>query len=318
MSKTAKQNIIIYLCVGIVLLIIGTGFFLATRTSQTRMAVERPNGLIGQFAVSPSPHFMEVRPGLMFKVDTGSDVSTITKRDLAVLDSLGFKAQEMFYPVLGRNGVGDTRLYTKRYRVSLPLYQWKSSVDSSGTVIHTCLYNTQNVVTDVDFVLSKTDFSVLGIDFLENFKMEHKIDARTVSLYFEEPQGYEFCTDLIESTHLFDLLTLSHRYYMTCRIDNDRNDYFLDTGLQRAFIKRPSNELTPGGRHLRKEQTRSLRGVYDAVADPDAWIEIGNRQGPSVVYYYDTDEESHAINPINMLNFDILIDFPNHKVMLRK
>lgn len=318
MSKNTRQNILIYSCSAILLLILGIGFFLATRTSQTKMSIERTTGVIGQFAVSPSPHFMEIRPGLMFKVDTGSDVSTITEHDLAVLDSLGFKAQEMYYPVLGRNGIGDTHLYTKRYRVSLPLYQWKTAIDSSGTLIHTCLYNTQNIINNIDFVKSETGFSVLGIDFLENFKLEHRIHSRTVSLYLEEPQGYEFCTDLIESSLLFDIITLSHRYYMNCRIDNDPNQYFLDTGLQRAFIKRPSNEITPGGRRLKKEQTRSLRGVYDAVSDPDAWIEIGNRQGPATVYYYDTDEETHAINPINMLNFDILIDFPNRKIMLRQ
>ena len=118
--------------------------------------------MLGELLIDSVPQYVVIRPGLMFKLDTGSDYSAITERDLHFLDSLGFKATESYYPILGRNGRGDVKLKTKRYTLSLPLYMWDTTTDSLGNIRQNCNYNASNVLANVDFVPASTEFSVLS------------------------------------------------------------------------------------------------------------------------------------------------------------
>ncbi len=318
---TAKRKGILVLSaiiIPIVVLMAGLIFF-ATRASQTNIIVANPNGCIGEMPINNQLQLVELRPGLCFRIDTGSDFSTITEHDLAVLDSLGFKYERHFYPVMGRDGRGDMKFETERFTVTLPLYMWKMKADSAGPYRYECQYGSMNTLKNVDFVPSRTGFSVLGIDFLENFKVEFRSKEKMLALYLDTPSGYENSTTLKPKKTLLNILTLSRRYYIEMMVDGDVNDYFLDTGIQHAFVKRPSDDLTPDGKHIAKDYIQSLRGRYAALADPDGWLKIGNREGKAKINYYDNDEEDYAVNLFNMFrDVDMLLDFPEHSLCFSK
>lgn len=314
-----KKKVIFISIASVILLLTCFALFLYTRTSQEQMAPERSSGLIGSFALHSSPRFVEVRPGLMFKIDTGSDYSSITEKDLAFLDSLGFKATESTYPELGRNGAGDLLFKTHRITVDLPIYKWNSFTDSTGMKIKQCLFNESNVIRNVDFVPTTLPYSVLGIDFLEKFNVEFKAGEGLLSLYINTPEGYEPCAPLKISNSLIDWLTVSNRYFLPVTVDNVTDNYFFDTGVPRAFIKRPMKQLDPDSPHVTDDTVVNNRGKYPAKADPNGWVTIGDRQGKHIIYYYDTDEESHSINPLNMFdNIDIVFNFPDQMLYFRK
>ncbi len=313
-----KKKIFFIVLILLVVITAGIVIFFSTRTSQEDLTAERPTGLLGNLAIT-SPQFVELRPGLVFKIDTGSDYSSITEKDIAFLDSLGYHATVSTYPLVGRNGAGELLYKKERIKVDLPLYKWTSHTDSTGMTIKHCLFNASNVLHNVDFVRTKLPFSVLGIDFLEKFNVEYKASEGLIGLYFNTPDGYEPCATLTPSNSPLNWLTLSHRYYLPVTVDDVTDNYFFDTGTPRAFIKRPLKQLDPDTPHLSPDTVETNRGEYPAEADSDGWIVIGNRQGKHVVYYYDSDEETHSINPLNMFDdIDMLFDFPDQKLYFRK
>lgn len=316
MTYKTKKRIIWSVVLTTLALLIAAILFFSTRTSQTNLHADRTNGLIGELSITSNPIFFQIRPGLTFKVDTGSDISTISHKDVAFLDSLGFSVKKSFYPVYGRNGVGEMELTAERYTVSLPLYSWDYQTDSNGKRIRTCNFNDSNILHDVDFQISESDISVLGIDFLEKFKMEYKAGKGTIAFYLEDPVDYEYFAPIHTSYSPNSILTLSRRYYLDVSVDEDVDEYFIDTTLRKVFVKRPKRELSESAKNNKPEIISSLRGVYRAIPE-NGWIKIGNREGESVVHYYDNDEENYAINPLYISKFDVLLDFPNKQIKFR-
>lgn len=322
MTRKKKKILILTAIITPVVLLLAFLLFFGTRTSQTDITIDRTSGCLGEMAILSSlssNQFVNIRPELRFKLDTGADMSTITEHDLHVLDSLGFKIEKKFYPVLGRDGAGNLKFETVRYSVSLPLYKWKVTTDTLGNRKFECQYTSLNVLHNVDFAPSRTGFSVIGIDLLEKFKVEFRNTDKLIALHFDQPAGYENATEMVTTPTLINWLTLGHRYNLDLTVDNRTNRYFFDTGLQRVFVKRPKNEVPSIGKNLRKEKVRSFRGEFDAVADPKGWLEIGNREGDAIIHYYDNDEEDYAFNPINMFDaLNVLVDFPNRQLMFSK
>jgi hypothetical protein len=317
MSDKTKKKVIWTIVAIVVAIAAAISFLLGTRTSQTNLSAERPAGKLGELAISEMPQFFTIRPGLTFKIDTGSDASFITEEDLKTLDSLGFKATKSFYPLMSRDGIGDTRFTTERYTVSLPLYTWTSERDSLGNLQQSCNYDSFNILHNVDFQKSETGFSTLGIDFLEKFKIIYLNRKKLLAIYFEDPMGFEVCAQMHTKLSISQYFSPGMRYYVDIAVDNDTNEYFLDTGVQRAFVKRPKNEHADYPDKSHNDSVESLRGKYPAIKD-SAWVKIGNREGETIVYFYDNDEEKYALNPFNMFDLDIMLDFPNKQVKFRK
>ena len=73
-------------------------------SSQDDIKPDRTSGRLCYLPILNSPGEVELIPGLRFKIDTGSDLSTITMSDLELLDSLGFEVHKKIYPVVGRDG----------------------------------------------------------------------------------------------------------------------------------------------------------------------------------------------------------------------
>lgn len=316
MTSKTKKGIIWSVVLTTLTLFVCALLFFSTRTSQTNLQIERANGMIGELPITNNPIYFLVRPGMTFKVDTGSDFSTISRKDLAFLDSLGFSTKKSFYPVYGRNGVGEMELTTERYTVSLPLYSWDCKTDSNGTRSYTCNFDNSNILHNVDFQISESDISVLGIDFLEKFKMEFQAAKCTVALYLEDLIDYEYFAPIHISYSPNSIFTLSHRYYLDASVDEDVDEYFIDTALRKVFVKRPTKELPESAKKNMPEVISSLRGVYRSIPE-NGWIKIGNREGAADVHYYDNDEEDYAINPLNISKFDVLLDFPNKQIKFR-
>jgi len=316
-SKTTK-TIVVTVIVLLVVLSVSAVFF-STRTSQNHIQTERQNGIVGEMFIDYKNQSVILRPCLRFKFDTGADFSSITEEDLKGLDSLGYKVTESTYPIFGRDGKGDLRFETKRYTVELPLYQWDVSTDSVGNTKAKCLFSKVNVLKSVDFAPSRTGFSVLGMDFIEKFIVEHRAKEGLVALYFEEPTGYEPGGKIYKSISPIHWITLSHRYYINLTINNDTRGYFLDTGIRQAFVKRPKSALPLELNKALLDTVSSYRGAFPAIINPNGWLAIGNRQGKTPVFYYDDDEEDYAINPLNIINdIDMLFDFPHKSLKFRK
>ncbi|WP_302996822.1 hypothetical protein, partial [uncultured Muribaculum sp.] len=170
-SKTTITLIVVLLCA-----ILCYGFVLS-RTSQNDISSDNPDGIVGTMSLSGSPFVAEIAPGLMFKIDTGSDLSTITAEALATLEKMGYHPRKEIYPVLGRDGMGDIQLSATRYKIDLPFHHKVYENDST-------IYNEIiNVIHNVDFAPSKNGLSVLGIDFLQKFKIEYQYHNKALNLY---------------------------------------------------------------------------------------------------------------------------------------
>lgn len=287
-------------------------------SSQDDIYADRPEGCIGMMPIRQiNPIFVEAAPGVLFRLDTGSDVSSITENDLETLRKAGYEAKKSFYPVIGRDGLGKTKINTTRYTVTLPLHLYVYDTDSVGNKHERLIRSSHNDLHNVDFVPSETGFSVLGIDFLERFKVEYQYDVNAIGLYFSRPEGYQDLAPIKYSLLPSKTIWLGHRYYMDLTIDRKTDSYFLDTGLQYVHFRLPSTEVKRSRRVMKDHKVRSTLNIFDAKVDHDAWMEVGNRAGTQSAYYYDTSEESYAFNPFNLFDQDVLIDFGAKSLALK-
>lgn len=296
------------------LLIVVFGAIYASLTmlsSQKSIKPDHGGGLIGIMPLRDNMLEVEVVPGLRFKLDTGSDMSTITQEDLHLLDSLGFTAKKSFYPVVGRDGSGDLHLETDRYTVTLPMMNYKFTTDSTGVKTATASRSDVNRLHNVDFTLSRTGQSVLGIDFLEKFQVEYQHLNRAIALYDEQPDNYQKCSEITYSRSPAHGLWLGKRYYMTLdlNVNGVVDNFFLDTGLRTGNLKLPRDMAANTSGKLRTDTVYSARGIFPALSADNVLVGIGDRIGRATVIYYNNDEEDKAFNPIRMINQDFLMDF---------
>lgn len=314
--KQNKSKLIIISSV-IAAIVFGIYGLMLTLGSHESMHVDRPEGRLCTMPVAGVPLFVTVAPGLEFKIDTGADASSITEEGLARLEELGYKAERRVYPVFGRNGVGLMNWTFTRYQVDVPLYDYSSTVDSLGNVTHEVIPESLNVLHDVDFVPSSTGFSVLGVDFLQKFKIEYRYEEQAVSLYFDTPEGYEPFAELTVSHSPLKDMWQGNRYYLTIAVQDVKNDYFLDTGLQRAHLRLPMSEFNRSPKELVSDTIRTMIEKHPALVDNEGWVCIGDRCGSAAVWYCDTSEEPYTFNPFNYLKQDFLLDLDGRKLMLR-
>ncbi len=310
-----KKSIIpILIVISVALIVYG---YLAAQSSQEYMMPDRSYGKLGEMPIEGDPLYITIAPGLQFKIDTGCDLTTISEHDLALLDSLGYKAKKSFHFVLGRNIMGDIMMRTTRYTVDLPLYLYDTAVDSIGRVVNTPIASSLNVLHNVDFVPSRTSTSVIGIDFLEKFKVEYEYDSGLVALYLDDPEDYEPVADLYMSNSPVDAIWLGHRYYIDASVEDRSHGFFIDTGIRNVNLKLPVGELKYAGKKLLNDTVASFRGNYPATVDRNAWVAMGNRIGRGNAYYYDNDEEPYALNPFYLFDQDVVLDFPGKALKLR-
>ena len=310
--RIAVILLVIVGCVGLLYAI------LLSLGSQRDIYSDRSEGCIGMLPVRRvNPIFVEVVPGVQFRLDSGSDLSTITEEDLDKLRKMGCQVKTSIYPALGRDGQGVYRANIKRYTVSLPLHIYTFTTDTLGFKHEQLVKSTHNVLHNVDFVPSESGFSTLGIDLLENFRVDFQYENGVIALYFTRPDGYQDLATLKADSSPSKSIWIGNRYYMDIKIDRQTDSYFLDTDLQYQQIKLPENQRRRSKRHISKAIARTTLHTYEAIVDNDAWMEVGNRAGGVSAYYYDSREEQYSFNPLNMFQQDILIDYPGKVLALR-
>lgn len=314
--KKNKTKIIIVSSI-MAAIVFGVYGLMLTLGSHESMFVDKPEGCLCTMPAAGAPIMVTVAPGLVFKLDTGADASSITEEGLARLEELGYKAERKIYPVFGRNGVGRLNWTFTRYQVDLPLYNYDFDIDSLGNVVHEIIPESLNVLHDVDFVPSSTGFSVLGVDFLQKFKIEYRYDEKAVALYLDLPEGYEPFAELTVSHSPLKDMWQGNRYYLSISVQDVRNDYFLDTGLQGANLRLPMSEYSRSPKDLKSDTIRTMIEKHPALVDNEGWVCIGDRCGSSSVWYCDTNEEPYTFNPFNYLKQDFLLDLDGRQLLLR-
>ena len=312
LSRTHKILLIVF--VSLIVVMAALVVFFGTRTSQDKLYADDYNGEVAALPIDGTPMFVTVAPGLRFRVDTGSDVSCITEQDLEVLRSMGYVATESFYPLLGRNSLGDSRLYTKRYRVDVPFCRYECQTDTFGNRTYRMNSSVVNVFHNVDFVPASADHSTLGIDFLENFILEYRHKDHLLLLHRDMPDGYEPCVDMQVSRSPWNWMRVGHRYHIDMSLDQNPADFFVDTGMRHAYVKAPRSRI-PQHKDLDSYQMSTYRGNHEARIDPAGWLAIGDREGPAIVYYYDNGEEDYSFNPLNIKDMDVVVDFIGNRLM---
>ena len=321
LTKRHKRTAITVLA-AVVLLLVAVLVFFSTRTSQRNL--EYPSGdnfgssaPIVTLPIERNPITVEIAPGLSFKFDTGSDISTITPEVIDRLDSMGFEVRESIYPVAGRDGRGDIDFCLRRYTVDLPFFDNAVTADSLGNVTYTRSAEPK-VFRNIDFVMVDNAVPTLGIDFIEKFVVEYQPKLSTVALYDRVPEHYEVCARMKPSRDPIHWSKLGHRYYVRGTVERMPVSMFLDTGLRYSFVKMNASDTTRNRHPLIDGHTNSFIQEHDCRIDTASWIQIGNREGLQRVYYYNSTEEGHAFNPLNILYLDVVLDFPGRNFMLRR
>ena len=150
-----KRRIIVSV---ICLLGVVTALVFALHSLDTQRYITPANNedIIASFpVVSTSPLRVEIGNGMIFKLDTGSDISCISPDDLEKLRSLGVRITEKAMPVIGRNTVGDLNISPKRYLIDLPLSFVTTYPDSTGShFIREHLPQNDNMLLGAEFVLN--------------------------------------------------------------------------------------------------------------------------------------------------------------------
>lgn len=302
----------------IFLLLVGGYVIVCSRSSQDDMYPDKTDGKLCYVPILTSPAEVELYPGLRFKIDTGSDLSTITESDLAILDSLNYKVKKSWYPVFGRDGAGKIRVTTTRYTVELPMIVYDIVTDSLG-IKHGVGYKKKaKKLHNVDFTPSGSGMSVLGIDFIEKFKLEYDFRNRAIALYLSDPDTtYLTCTELYSSRSPLIMPMLAKRYSLDMTAAGYEGSFFIDTGIEKAKVKMPYNDAAERHRaYLEMDTVETTLGLFPALVNRKAVVRIGDRVGLGDVYFYESLEEDYAFNPFNLFLQNILIDFPGRKLKL--
>lgn len=312
LPRQMKRKSIILLSALLFLFVIAGAFiYWITRCTQSGMYAESATDDV--HALMPFtdgyPYCIEVMPGMYFKFDTGADISTLSEADAEKLRQLGYNVKESFGPISGRDGYGDIFFSWRRYTVDLPFGGYVEETDSAGNVSVRYKGAPSDKLRSVDFAKIESGLSTIGLDVLSKFKLECRFDSRSVVFTESVPAEYKRVVELRKNVHLTDFLWSPNRSYIIISVDQSPNVYLMDTGLQRAAIKKPLEAVAYAKHSLRTEKIPMTRGrVFDSYVDDDAWIDFGSRSGSKKVYYLDNGEEPFQVNPLNVFTQNLVVD----------
>lgn len=314
MNKTVRICIAIILSVCV--LAVGARLILG---SQRSLELGYPDKPVGFLPIKNENGRVEVAPGLAFRLDTGTAISTITADDLRRIRELQCEVDSSFYPTIGKDRSGRWHFATKRYTVTIPLYHHVVVTDSLGK--RSCVMDStaiMNVIKNVDFIpAAEGEVSVWGIDILEKFILEYRNSPRTISLHYTRPDGYQAIGDLSVSHTLSNFLFNDSRYYIQLSVDHNENMYMIDTDMDHVALRLPVRDKRYSKRRLEIDTVMTAYGLSEVEVDMNAWVEFGNRAGGASAFFYDDPDDEYALNPFNFFMQDAMLDFRHNKVYLR-
>lgn len=311
-----KKPLVIILSVvaGVIVLIFSLLIY-GRFSMMSEMRLEHPEIPIGPLPLSPD-NLVVVAPGMPFRIDTGSSVNTISTEYLARLRKLGFEVDSSRVLMLVHNALDEYRVVTKRYRVTLPVYNYDINMSADGKVLSRVdSTNIINKVHCVDFVpvSHPNEIPRMGRPMLAKFKVEY--DYRLRSLLFHRgipAQYYEFC-DIKTGP---SLLSSPERYiYMT--VNGRTRSFYMNSSMPYVAVKMPYSEHPEvNGHSIYNDSISSVYGKFKAVIDCETWLEWGNRAGNTISSYVDYGGYPYAVNMFNFLTQNAVIDLENNKVYL--
>lgn len=314
-----KRKVMIILLSLLVIMVAGYAALFALDT-QNDITLDRPDSVAASIPlIGIQPLSVQIADSLVFKLDTGSDLSCITAADLERLRREGVAIRERGIPIFGRTSSGRFRVSLTRLEIDLPLkYFTAHSPNDSIDKTLSRLSERDNILRNVEFILidEPGDLSCLGIDLLQKFAVEYLFNDRLIRLHTSRPEGYQDFSGLRVSFWPSHTPMPGKRFYINLDVDHVTDGYFIDTGLRRAAVKLPAERAQHSRRRLGHDSITSNLGTFEAWTD-DAWVECGNRAGTQIAYYCDNLEEPFSVNPLNFFTQDMLLDFPNRSIALR-
>lgn len=308
-----KRNLI--LCILAVCLVGALAWFNhAARSMQSDLTYTNENQLVCSQPVIDGM----VKPfaDVTFDINSESEVSTITPATIAKLRARGCRVDSSFYPMLWRDNTSTLRLSTKRYTVDFPVEGWAWADSTMTAVNHNG--NVEMTFKNVDFVPSVGDLDILGLDFLDNFAMEYRVNEHEMTLFTEVPAGYVQAASLTQPFTIYSLLGCPGQYFVDVDFDGFSQDYIIDTSLSDVHVKMPMSDTIYIRGPFTDVIATSDNGVpYKAKNTKSGLSSIGNRVGNVSVNFYSDGSAQYAINPFRFTVQDIVIDFKENRFCYR-
>lgn len=286
------------------------------RTSQKEISLDKKTCYLGTFPMINS--LISTAHDIPFLIDTGTDLSMLKHRAIAILKAKGYMVDSVFCPVFYRNNKGNICFATKRYIVDLPLAKWYVVKGDNGAVYYKCDSSTNtNVMRRVNFIPATDDVNVIGLDLLRNIVMEYRVDQGAVSFFTQCPEGYQKLAALDRKGSLANLLGCADRYTVRMELGGNKHDYFVNTTLDLVHMKHPLSDTITSTSPLYTHVVLTPHGtLLKARISPKEWLTLGQRSGTSTVSYFD-DDEDYAINPMRLFSQDVVLDFHKKYLYLR-
>lgn len=252
--------------------------------------------------------------GVRFSYDTGAYISTILPADLRRLKEMGMAVDSVRLPSFGVDHNYKSFLCSKMYVVELPVYDNKpDSLPENRTVV--------GRMRKVIFLPAPTTdtISTLGVDVIERFLCRYSPSTRTIAFTNDLPDGYEPLTDISAESTLATMLGCGKRYYVDMKVENLRHNFFINTSFPRVNVALPAEDTATVTADLRSSLLVSKRGSFRAKILDKAWVQLGDRAGNQSVFFANTGfPEKYVVNPMNFFQQDVIIDYPNRRILLRQ
>lgn len=239
-----------------------------------------------------------------FELDTGSGFNTITPANLDYLRKAGCKIEELFLPKLSKDYMGNWKLTTKCYLISIPL----KTIERNGDC--TSIVKSKNTIYKIRFFPDSSN--LLGIDFLNKYYVEIKNRDHDLIIHHKLPEGYNKTIELKKyNGRLLDWLN-GNRYYMNITFNEKQHLFFLDTG---AYTHMPYKEYRGGKPLTKSEYYPDETNVVDfATLDFE-----GMRSSVPTLFENYIPNTAYAVNLFDLIqkDQDFVMDFKNAKIYLR-
>ena len=257
---------------------------------------------------------LAIAPGVRMKLDTGSLISTITQEDLQKLAKIGMQVDSVSFPSIATDLRGKVYVANVQYKVTLPVYQMKLVSDSLGNRYRST-NRLINVITEAFFLpAAPGDDSRIGSDIVERFVLEYQAHNNAIALRTKVPEGYRYFCDLKAPFSIITFIGTGNRYYMAAEVQNEPNDFFIDTGLADIDIKLPSSDRSKVNANLTESMIRTSRGTFPALKAENVWVKMGNHIGTHSALYGDDGGKDYTLNPFAYFEHNMVFDFPHRKV----
>lgn len=246
-----------------------------------------PDGRIARFPLNEKGSFTSIKHSEVF-LDLGSAHSFIEPKTLERFVREGLVKKQTPVMFIASDWNGYYHLYTNKVTIDVEL----PNPDAPDSV---------TIIPDVELLVSKyTGVNVIGMDVLRHTSMEHIHKLREVRLYHgTNPKGYK---------PLAKLNINGNRATLSLAVNQEKPiDYRIDCGgrMSRIQIVQPTRCMHSATTDIVADTTSGLSQQNRCQ------LVLGGRLIHANVVYDDTlRTDDYSVNPLLLMNLDVLIDFP--------